>query len=174
MKNKIPWLIIFLSFSLLGLRQAHGRTEEYLQAQEAVKSGNKEFSFIYFLSELRNNPQSEKRQEALFATAEYLFFIHAYNDAFNVLVEFVEDYPLSEMRTSALFYMLKIAQTWGKEDLAKAIKKQIINQKGTVFIFQETKEYNFKSPLDIDHKLIYYIDKLEFYSDGNLQAQIFY
>jgi len=174
MKNKIPWLIIFLSFSLLGLRQAHGRTEEYFQAQEAVKSGNKEFSFIYFLSELRNNPQSEKRQEALFATAEYLFFIHAYNDAFNVLVEFVEDYPLSEMRTSALFYMLKIAQTWGKEDLAKAIKKQIINQKRTVFIFQETKEYNFKSPLDIDHKLIYYIDKLEFYSDGNLQAQIFY
>lgn len=174
MNNKIPWLIIFLSFSLFGLRQAHGRTEEYLQAQESVKSGNKEFAFIYFLSELRNNPQSKKRPEALFATAEYLFLIHDYNDAFNVLVEFIGDYPLSEMRTCALFYMLKIAQTWGKEDLAKAIEKQIINLKRTVFLFQETKEYNFKSPLNINHKLIYHIDKLEFYSDGNLQAQIFY
>lgn len=89
-------------------------------------------------------------------------------------MEFIEEYPLSKMRTSALFYMLKIAQTWGKEDLAKAIEKQIINLKRTVFLFQETKEYNFKSPLNINHKLIYHIDKLEFYSDGNLQAQIFY
>lgn len=174
MKNKIPWLIIFLSLSLLGLKQASGKEEDYLLGQDAVKSGDRDFAFVYFLSEIRNNPQSEKLQEALFATAEYLFLVHDYNDAFSALMEFIGDYPLSKMRSSALFYMLKITQSWGKEDLAKTIEKQIINLKRTVLLFKETEEYKFKSPLGLDHKLIYYIDKLEFYSDGKLQSQIFY
>ena len=174
MKNRVILLIIFLSFSLLGSKQACGTEEEYLLAQDAVKSGDKEFAFIHFLSELRDNPQSKRHPEALFATAEYYSLVHDYGDAFNALKEFIEDYPYSEMRAFALLYLLRISQAWDKDDLAKNIEKQIINLRRVILLFKETKEYTFNSPLGINHKLIYYIDKLEFYSDGKLQNQIFY
>lgn len=174
MKNRFILLVISFSFSLLSLRQASAGENEYLRAQDAVKSGDREFAFIYFLSELRDNPQSKRRQEALFAAAEYYFLVRDYGDAVHALEEFIEDYPCSELRIFTLFYLLKISQAWGRDDLAKNIEKQIINLRRVVLLFQETKEYKFKSPLGINHRLIYYIDKLQFYSDDKLQAQIYY
>jgi hypothetical protein len=173
MKNKAFLLIILLVFSPCGLRQVFGEGE-YSQAQNAVKSGNQEFAFINFRSVLKNNPKPNHREKALFATAEYFFLVSDYSDAFSSLQEFLQDYPYSKMRTFALFYLLKISQIWQEEQLAKDIEKQIINSKRVILLFKDTREYKLKSPLGINYKLIYYIDRLEFYSNGKLQTQIYY
>jgi outer membrane protein assembly factor BamD (BamD/ComL family) len=173
MKNKAALPIILLLLFSSGLRQASAE-EEYSQAQNAVKSGDKEFAFMHFLSVLKNNPESKHRQEALFATAEYFLLVSDYGDAFNALEEFLEEYPYSEMRTFTLLYLLKIARIWQDAQLAKDIQKQIIDAKRIILLFKNTQEYTLKSPLGINYKLIYYIDRLEFYLDGKLQTQIYY
>jgi outer membrane protein assembly factor BamD (BamD/ComL family) len=173
MKNKIVLLIFFIFFFSFGLEQVTGE-EEYSRAKSAVKSGDQEFAFMHFLTVLKENPNSKHREEALFATAEYFFLISDYSDAFSELKEFIEDYPNSKIRTFALLYLLKISQIWREDQLARDIEKQIINSKRVVLLFKNTQEYKFKSPLGINYKLIYYIDRLEFYWDGKLQTQIYY
>lgn len=174
MKNKIILSIILCSLFFSGLKQACGNEEDYFQAKDALKSGYKDFAFIYFKSVLKDNPQSRYREEALFATAEYYFITCNYIDAFSTLENFLQDYPDSRMRPFALFYLLKISQVWEKDNLAKTIENQIKNLKRVVLVFKENEESNFKSPLGIDHKIVYYIDRLEFYSNGKPQAQISY
>lgn len=174
MKNKIISLVILFALLLMGLKQACAQGESYHLAQDAIKSENREFALVYFLSEIRDNPQSNRRQEALFACAEYYFLTGDYVDSFDTLKEFIDDYPHSKMLPFALLYLSKISQAWGRDELAKSIEKQIINLKRVILLFKENKEYGFRSPLGVNHKLIYYIDKLEFYSDGKIQAQISY
>ena len=173
MKNKIVLLIILLALLPFGLKQVFGE-EEYSRAQSAVKSGDQEFAFMHFLSVLKDNPQSKHREEALFATAEYFFLVSDYVDSFSALQEFLEDYPYSKMRTLALLYLLKISQIWRSDQSTQDIEKQIINSKRVILLFKDTQEYRLKSPLGINYKLIYYIDRLEFYLDDKLQTQIHY
>jgi len=174
MKNKIILLSAILSFLLLGLAQAFGSQEEYFLARDFVKSGDQEFALMNFLAIAQENPNSKYRQQALFAVAEYYFLASDYNDSFEALREFIRDYPDSEMMPYALIYLWKISQGWGKDNLAKNIENQIKNLKRVVLLFKETREGNFKSPLGLNHKIIYYIDRLEFYLDGKLQAQFYY
>lgn len=174
MKNKVVLIIALISFSILGSKQASGAGDSYNLAEDAVRSGYKDFAFVYFLSELRENPASDKRPEALFACAEYYFLVKDYNDAFSALKEFIIDYPDSQLQAFALLYLFRISEAQGQNDLAKNIEQQIKNLKRVILLFKTTKEYKFKSPLGINHKLIYYIDKLEFYSDDQLQARFYY
>jgi len=174
MRNKVILLTILCSLFFPGLKQACGNEEEYLQAKDAVKAGYNDFAFMYFKSILEDNPQSKYREEALFATAEYYFSTSDYINAFNDLENFLDDYPNSRMRPFALFYLLKISQIWKKDNLTKAIENHIKNLKRVVLVFKENEESGFKSPLGIDHKIVYYIDGLEFYLNGKLQAKILY
>jgi len=174
MKSRLMLLIILSSFFLLTLKEAYADEEDYFQAKDAVKSGYNDFAFMYFKSILENNRQSKYRQEALFATAEYYFLTSNYIDASSALENFLQDYPDSRMRPFALFYLLKISQVWEKDNLTKTIENQIKNLKRVVLVFKESEEFNFKSPLGIDHKIIYYIDRLEFYLNDKPQAQILY
>ncbi len=174
MKNRIILLIIVFFFSPLALNQTIANEEEYFCAKEAVESGYKDFAFVNFLSIVKNSPGSRYRQDALFAVIEYYFLSSNYTDAFSASVELLDNYPDSEMRPFVLFYLLKISQAWGNDDLTKIVQTQIKNLKRIVLIFKETEDYKFKSPLGLSYRVAYYIDKLEFYLDGKLQAQISY
>lgn len=174
MKKSIILLIMVFSFLLPGLKQACGNEKDYRLAKNAVNSGNREFAFMHFSSVLKNDSNPLHLREALFATGEYYFLNSNYTDAFGALKEFVKNYPDSEMQPIAFFYLLKISQYWKNDHLAESIEKQIIGLNRVVLLFKETREYNFKSPMGMDYKLIYYIDRIEFYSNGKLQAQIFY
>lgn len=173
MKNKTILLLIFSFPAIFSLKQAFGAEEEYLLAQRCVRLQEKDCAFMNYASLLRDNPQSKYRQEALFATAEYYFLVHDYSDAITALTRFLEVYPASELKPFALIYLLKISQNYGQDRLAKDIEKQIINLRRVILSFKEAQEYGIKSPLGLNYKLIYYIDRVEFYSNGKLQAQIF-
>lgn len=175
MKNKLIFAVILISCLAPCFKSASATEyEDYMMVKEAVKSHDKEFAFMYYQSILENYPQSKHREDALFASAEYYFNLSAYRDAATSFNEFLSLYPDSKLKPFALFYLLKIAQSWKEEDLAKDIQNQIINLERIVLLFKEAKEYKLKSPLGEDYRLARYIDKLEFYSDGKLLAQISY
>lgn len=174
MKNKFILLILAFSFLASGLPKGWADEDEYLRAKSFVKSGDKDFAFIKFLTIVNEKPNSRYRQQALFAVAEYYFTASDYIDAFEALRKFIQNYPDSQMRPFALVYLLKISQAWQKDSLAKNIESQIKNLKKVVLVFKDTKEEKFISPLGINHKIVYYIDRIQFYLDGKLQAQFYY
>jgi len=174
MKNKIPLILILLALLPLNLKLSFGQVDEYILAQEALKSQDKQFAFMNFRYIAENYPNSRLREKALFATGEYYFLTSDYKDAFKAFEDFLNDYPDSKMKPFALFYIFSIANNTGKEDFAKEMEQQVINWERVILIFKESKEYKLKSPLGINYRLAHYIDRLEFYIDGKLQARISY
>ena len=73
-----------------------------------------------------------------------------------------------------LFYIINMAKSKEKKALAKTIGTRIINLDRIILLFRESKEYKIRSPLGSNYRLVRYIDRLEFYSDGKIQAKIFY
>jgi outer membrane protein assembly factor BamD (BamD/ComL family) len=177
MKAKIL-LIIAFSFLLFSLKPACAQSagEKYKSGLEAVKNGNEDYAYLYFLSIARDNPGSKYRPLALFACGEYYFYKSDYEDAFNTFSEFIEDYPDSRIKPYAVFFLLKIARSWQKGELVKTIEKEIRDMKQVILVFKETKEYRYKyrSLLGRKYKLVYHIDRVEFNADGEILEQVFY
>jgi hypothetical protein len=174
MKYKIILAISLLILLFPCLSLALEENEEYALAQEAVKSGDKGFAFIHFLSLAEGGVKTKHREEALFATAEYYFLIADYRDSFLALNKLLQDYPDLKIKPFALFYILRIAKISGNDILARQTQQEIINLHRLILLFKNTKEYKFKSPLGADYKIVQYINKIEFYLDGELQEQFSY
>jgi len=174
LRNKFVLLlgVLFLLFTVLG--KAGAQRQDYQLAKDAVKNGDKEFALMHFSSVLKNDPDQNHRQEALFGMAEYYYLARDFPDSFGSLNEFLENYPDSKLRPVALFLLLEISENFNNDSLSKNIEKQIMDLKRIFLVFKEAQEYSFKSPLGLDYKLIYYIDKIEFFIDGQLKKQILY
>lgn len=172
-KNAFIFITFISLFLFLGSCSSFSQ-EEYANALQSAKAGDKEFAFMNFLYVARNDPSSTHREKGIFAIGEYYYLSSNYIDAFNTFKQFLNDYPDSKMRPFALFYILKLAGITGDDALAKEITKQIINQERVILLFKKSKTYTFRSPLGIQYRLVHYIDRLECYIDGKLHAQIFY
>jgi hypothetical protein len=123
---------------------------------------------------LENYPDSRNAEEALFATAEYYFLLGDFTDARPGFIKFISEYPDSKAKPFALVYLIKIAEKQAQESLAESLRKQIITSQQLVLLFRDFKESQYLSPLYRRHKAVHFIDKIEFYIDGELFAQISY
>lgn len=146
----------------------------YSSAIREARSGNKDTAFMYFRSFLVNYPDSRYARDALFATGEYYFLISDYADSARAFTRYLDDYPDSPCVSFALAYLLKIAEKRGEEALVGDLKKKIATLRQMSFLFRESKEYKYRSALFRKHKAVYYIDRAEFYIDGELFAKISY
>ncbi|MFA5199291.1 MAG: outer membrane protein assembly factor BamD [Candidatus Omnitrophota bacterium] len=173
-RNRLVLLISVLFFLFMGLGKAGAQRQDYQLAKDAAKSGDKEFALMHFSSVLKNDPDPNHRQEALFAVAEYYYLAGDFPDSLGSLSEFLENYPDSKLRPVALFLLLEISENFNNDSLSKSVEKQIMDLKRIFLVFKEAQEYSFKSPLGLDYKLIYYIDKIEFFINGQLKKQIIY
>lgn len=176
-KRKVAMrLITILLFILLscGASYAKEEAEIYSKAVEAAKSGEINFAFMHFRSLLANYPASKYRESALFASGEYYFLLGAYRDAIQAFLGFLSDYPDSRAKPFVLMYLLKIAQRQQAGSLVKDLQQQIVTLQQLSFLFRNSKEYKYQSPLYRKHRVVYYIDKVEFYIEGELFAQIPY
>lgn len=164
---------LFTAF-LLGTGYAEEGGRMYTLAVREARSGNKETAFMYFRSFLANYPDSRYARDALFATGEYYFLISDYADSAQSFTRYLDDYPDSPCVSFALAYLLKIAEKRGEEALAGDLEKKIATLRQMSFLFREFKEYKYRSSLYRKHKAVYYIDRAEFYIDGELFAKISY
>jgi tetratricopeptide (TPR) repeat protein len=148
--------------------------EEYSQAVEAAKAGDKIFAFMHFRDIVEHDADSKYREKALFALGEYYFSMSDYNDSFKAFNNLLNQYPNSRMKPFALFYMYKMAKDTQKTGLTAELKKQILSWERVILIFKRSKEHKFKSPMGINYRLTHYVDRLEFFIDGKLQEQVLY
>ncbi|TAN60952.1 tetratricopeptide repeat protein [bacterium] len=174
MKPKVLFAAAMLVSLFLGICYAEEGGRLYSSALREARSGNKETAFMHFRSFLANYPDSRYARDALFATGEYYFLISDYADSVQAFTRYLDDYPDSPCVSFALVYLLKIAEKRGEESLASDLKKKIATLRQMSFLFRESKEYKYRSALFRKHKAVYYIDRAEFYIDGELFAKISY
>jgi outer membrane protein assembly factor BamD (BamD/ComL family) len=174
MKTKI--LLAFLILTLLSCQVVGAQTsgEFYSQAVSLVKAKDLDSAFLHFRSLFNEYPNSKYAQRALFATGEYYYLVSNYKEAVTTFIKYLNDYPDSANRLFALMYLYKIAELKQEESLLENLKKEIVDFKQLVFLFRKFKEYKYRSPLLRKHKVIYYIDKVEFYVNGELFEEIPY
>lgn len=174
MKNKVFWLFLLFIFSVFNAASAQNEGQLYSKAVREARSGNRDAAFMYFRALLADHPDSKYTEKALFATGEYYFSVNDNSDAFRAFTRYIDDYPDSQATAFALMYLLKIAEQQRQESFSKDIEMMIVTLKRLSFLFRESKEYRYQSPLCRKYRAVYYIDKVEFFIDGEFFAKISY
>ena len=151
-----------------------GAVQVYSKGFEFAKAGYEDFAFMYYRDLLRNYPISKYREQALFATGEYYFRVSGFRDAAAAFRAFLDEYPDSKESLYAVAYLLNIAQRDQDAVSVQKLEKQIIDLQQVSFVFRETKEITYQSPLDQSYKVVMHIDKIEFYVEGKLFAKVSY
>ncbi len=165
-------IIALLLILIYGLGYAQDDKELYSKAVNAARTKDSGFAYMYFKEILSEFPDSRYRPEAIFASGEYYFSVNNYSYASEFFTRFVTDYPDSKAEIFALAYLLKIAEIRGQEASVKELKDLIINSKRLILVFKEFKVSRYNSALQNKYKAIYYIDKIEFYINGELFEKI--
>jgi outer membrane protein assembly factor BamD (BamD/ComL family) len=146
----------------------------YKQAVVAARQGEINLAFINFYRIINLYPESPFFDEALFGAGEYYFSVHGYSDAAEMFSSYVYKYPHSKIKLFALVYLFKMATAEDNEDIAKRLKKEIVTFQQLSFIFRDSKIFSYHSPLGKRYKAVYFIDKVEFYIDEVLFAEVRY
>jgi len=146
----------------------------YSMACEFARVGRQEFAFMHYNHILREYPQSSYREQALFAAGEFYFNVFSYKEATSAFQKFIDEYPDAEERIYALAYMLNLAEREQDIEAVKGLEKKIVALQQVSLVFRKTKEASYLSPLHQHYQAVIHIDKMEFYVEGDLFAQVSY
>jgi outer membrane protein assembly factor BamD (BamD/ComL family) len=177
MSLKKDILFLILSFVFLSLDSPFGYAQQdrelFTEATELARLGKRDVAFMHFHSLLKKySSVSKYYKEALFAAGEYYFSIGDYNNAEESFARFIKNYPDSEAFPFALVYLLKISRRAGDEKMTGDLQQKIIEFKQLSLLFSDFKESNYLSPLFRRYKAVYFIERVEFYLDGDLFEKI--
>jgi len=173
MKRYLVWIIVG-GIWLGSTGFAPGAAQVYSKAVRFAKAGQDDFAFMQYSSLLRNYPTSKYREKALFATGEYYYRYSGLKKAATAFNMLLEEYPDSKERIYALAYLLNMASKDKNQLTVEDLEKKIINLQQVSFVFRESKEVAYRSPLYQSYKAIIHIDKIEFYVEGELLAKVSY
>jgi len=175
MFKKLLFIIIISAISFSSYQAYAGSAAFfYEEGIRAAKSGNLDKAFMSFRALIREHPKSKLKEKALFGLGEYYFHIVDYYDASLMFTRLINDYPNSKSRIFCLAYLLEIAKKQQNQDLIEKLEKHILTFQQHSFIFRDYKEYVYSSPFSKKYKAVYFIDKIEFYVDGELFTTIRY
>ncbi len=172
MRRNLAWIILIVWLGSVGF--VPGSSQVYSKAVKFARAGQNDFAFMQYSKLLRNYPMSKYRDRALFATGEYYFQNFEYKQATEAFQTYIDEYPDSDERLYALAYLLNIPRKDSNDLFAQSLEKQIIDLQQVSFVFRDSKEIVYKSPLFQNHKAIIHIDKIEFYVEGELFAKVSY
>lgn len=166
----IVWIVPVSLFSLLAYAGESGYF--FAKAKEAARTGQLDAAFMNYRFLLINDPDFKLRHLALFANGEYNFLMSSYAEATSLFKDYLETKTDDQSKLFALAYLYKMAEIKKEKDLFQKWQKQIVALKQHLFLFQEAKEYLYQSPLLRAHRAVFSIDKIEFFIEGDLFAQI--
>ena len=144
------------------------------QAHTAIRQGNLDRAFMHYRGIDRNRKPSPYKDDAIFAIGEYNYLISNYTDALHSFERYIDVEEQDIQKLFAYVYLLKIAEHDKDDKKAVDYKKIIKTYQKHVFLFSEQMEYSFASPLDRHHRVVYSIDKIELFIEGDLFAKIEY
>ena len=172
MKKSALNILLVILLMIPSAAQAYSTDQLYSLAKTAARAGRIDTAFMYDRIILTEHPQLYYRPEAVFANAEYLFWNNDYKDGSTLFKEYVSQNKNSKESLLALAYLLKIAQIKKDTKLALELEKQIKDFRSQLFIFKKVKEYKFKSPLLYQCKIVYSLNRIEFYVQEKLLVKI--
>jgi tetratricopeptide (TPR) repeat protein len=150
-------------------------SEADLKWKDAIgfaKQGQSDFAFMDFRSILQEYPHSRYSMAAEFALGEYYFLQNNLDMASITFSHFYLQYPHREEAMIALGYLYQIAKMENKPEDVKKYRTKAVSFRHLTFIFKENKLFNFISGLQRKHKLVYYINKVELYVNGQLFTEV--
>lgn len=146
----------------------------YFQAQKYARQDEIDFSFMACQKILTEHPDSRYAQECLFGVAEYYYDLPNLTKAKDRFEKYVGRYPETEAKLFALAYLYKISVHEQNEDAAEKYKNQIVNYQRVSLVFREKETLEYKSILNKRHEVCFYIDRIEFYVEGEILTYISY
>jgi hypothetical protein len=172
MKIKISAIVLLCVFGLFHTGFCQECGSDYRSAIQAAKTKEMDLSYLYLDTFLKGCPSSKLRDRALFAAGEYNFAVNNLRQAATNFVELIDNYPDFKGKLFALAYLYKIAESAGQEELREKLKTEIVTFKRVSLLFRNSQKYVYRSPLLKKYKVEYYIDRVEFYLNGEPFAQI--
>ncbi len=145
---------------------------EWKEAVKFAKQGEYDFAFMNFRTIFDDYPASRYCLAAEFAQGEYYFLQNNLLMATDAFKNFYTKYPQHDESLIALAYLFKIAQIQKYPDVMKEYRKKIASFRQIAFIFNDKKSFKFLSGLQRQHKLVYYINKVELYVNGKLFTEV--
>ena len=173
-KFRVTIFLVILTFAMHSFAFAADMTKIFKKAEKDAKMGHPDFAFMGYRKVLSANPKESYKRKALFAIAEYYYQIADHKSSENYFKEYLKVSKDENGRLFAYVYLMKLAKIEKNESLILGIEEEIKLVKRNSFIFDNTKEYLFESPLNRNHKAVYYIDKIEFYVEKENIASIFF
>ncbi len=145
---------------------------EWKDAVGSAKQGEYDFAFMDFRTLLENHPDSRYSLAAEFAQGEYYFLQNNLQMASAEFRNFYTKYPHHEEALITLAYLFRIAQIQNQPDAMKEYRKKAASFRQLIFIFNDKKFYKFLSGFQRKHKLVYYINKVDLYVNGQLFTEV--
>ncbi|MDD5614255.1 MAG: hypothetical protein PHQ54_04195 [Candidatus Omnitrophica bacterium] len=169
-------IISFLLFFLFLASFADAQNDKaiFKRALRSAKNGKTDFAFCDFHLLVELHRGSFHYSESLFAVGEYYFATKAYGHAKNIFLKILDVNPASKTKIFVKSYLLEIAKIEGDTDSVTEIRKSIISSEQLSLLFRDFKEYAYVSPMFKSHRVVYFIDRIEFFIDDKLFSEIYY
>lgn len=169
-KHKLSILLLFfIILNVSAPAQGQSLSDLYSKTLKSVRNNDLDFAFMYMRSIISKFPDSKHAPQALFGLGEYYFNTSNYPASIGAFKEFARKYPDSKARPFALAYLLKMAKKLNaRQESIKGLQKEIVAFQQVSLLFRDFKELEYNSIFGRSYKLIYFIDKFEFYIDGEI------
>lgn len=164
----IAIILILLSASCSSI----GGNAHYQNAIREARSGNADFAFMELRSYLQDYPDSPSAQHARFAISEYYFQNKNYREAIRELTEYISRYPEEKNTVFAQALLYKIFLEYKDQPGLLGKLKDIFFSKSIFLIFSESKTKSYKSILGNRYSIKEYVDKIDFFRNGDLLFEI--
>ena len=172
MKLKILLVIVFLLVVPNCLARASSVESISRKAEKSARKGQVDFAFMRYRSLLSSNPKVSFRRRALFAMGEYYYMMSDHKNATKYFNEYLKVAKNEEAILFASVYLFDLAKKNRDVRDAERLENEIKLAKRNSFIFDESKEYSYWSPLNRMHKAVYNIDEIRIYVEGENIASI--
>jgi len=141
-------------------------------ARSYVKKGNLELAYMQYRHILHQFPKSRFYQEAVWCEAEYLYLSGDIAGSRKAFGDFLAHNPSGDAGLFALSYLWKIAREQKNSRDEGDVIRQIVQLQPVRLVFRNSQVRDHASPLGRQHKAVLQIDKISFYVQGILFAEI--
>ena len=145
---------------------------EWQDAVEAAKQGQYDFAYMDFRTILEDYPNSPYSLKAQFAQGEYFFLQNNLQMASDEFRNFYAKYPQHEESLIAIAYLFKIAKIENHPDEMKEYRNKAASFRQLTFIFNDKKYFRFNSGFLRRYKLVYHINKVDLYVNGEQFTEV--
>lgn len=154
--------------------QAGEDSNLFNKGKKFARTNQIEFAYMQFRDIINNFPNSPHREQAIFATGEYYAAIPDHQETKHIFEQFLAEYPESKSKIFALAHLYKIAELEEDAEKIEKLKTDIITIQQVGFVFRNSKELEYQSPLNHHYRAVIQIDRILIEKEGETLVELSY